>query len=77
MRTNKIGLHPNEVPRGPMHSVTLDFITKLPKAGPGGVYTVVAVLVDRFSKKVFGIPMIERESAIDVAHKLYASVFES
>ena len=60
MRTNKIGLHPNEVPRGPMHSVTLDFVTKLPKAGPGGAYTVVAVLVDRFSKKVFGIPMTER-----------------
>jgi len=66
-------LHPNEVPAGPMHSITMDFIQGLPLVGG---MTQVLVVVDRFSKFVWVLPMAATAKALDVASDLYRKVFQ-
>ena len=68
----RICIHPNECPKGPFHSITMDFIVQLPEINGK---SQVLVVVDRFTKKLFTIPMKGTATAIDVAHKLYKHVF--
>ena len=68
----RICIHPNECPKGPFHSLTMDFIVQLPEINGK---SQVLVVVDRFTKKLFTIPMKGTATAIDVANKLYKHVF--
>jgi hypothetical protein len=72
-------LKANECPTGPMNSVTVDFMTGLPATVslmyPGRKITQAVVLVDRFTKKVFGEPLPDDATAEDVARCLYRVVF--
>ena len=47
-RGEMLRLHPNECPVGPFHSISMDFITGLPKVGD---ISQILVVVDRFTKK--------------------------
>ena len=57
-----------ECPAGPMHSIAIDFIAGMPpveiKMFPGRKITTAAVLVDRFTKKVFIEPMPEDSTCL-------------
>jgi hypothetical protein len=68
-----------ECPAGPMHSIAIDFIAGMPpveiKMFPGRKITTAAVLVDRFTKKVFIEPMPEDSTAEEVAQTLHGNVF--
>ena len=68
----RICIHPNECPKGPFHSVTMDFIVDLPEVEGK---SQVLVVVDRFSKKLFTIPMKGTATAIEVANKLFKHIF--
>ena len=68
----RTAIHPNECPIGPFHSITMDFITKLPEVD--GISQIL-VVVDRFTKKLFTIPLAETSKAIDVAQALYDNIF--
>ena len=69
-----------DCPAGPLHSVAIDFITGLPpvthKSFPGRKITTAAVLVDRFTKKVFIEPMPEDVTAEETAETLNEKVFQ-
>ena len=72
-------LKAKECPKGPMNSVTIDFITGMPEttslAYPGRKITQAAVLVDRFTKKCFMIPLPDTATAQEIAKAVYDSVF--
>jgi hypothetical protein len=72
-------LKAKECPKGPMNSVTIDFITGMPATTtldfPGRKITQAAVLVDRFCKKVFIFPLPETATAEEVSHAVYKKVF--
>jgi hypothetical protein len=72
-------LKAKECPKGPMNSVTIDFITGMPATTtldfPGRKITQAAVLVDRFCKKVFIFPLPETATAEEVSHAVYKNVF--
>ena len=65
-------LKPNEVPTERMQSVTMDFIVGLP---PIDGYTILMVIVERLTKKVFMLPFLTNTSALDVARRVYGEVF--
>ena len=65
-------LHPNECPVGPFHSVSMDFITGLPSVN--GISQVL-VVVDRFTKKIFAIPLPTKTSALETATALFENIF--
>ena len=50
----------------------MDYITKLPEVNK---MSQILVVVDRFTKKLFTIPLAETSTAIDVAQALYDNIF--
>ena len=65
-------LKPNEVPRERMDSISMDLIVGLPESIG---CTMVVVVVDRLSKKIFGIPLKSTITAMQLADILYANIF--
>jgi hypothetical protein len=63
-------LQPLEMPEGPFHSISYDFITKLPLTPRG--HDSICVFVDRFSKMAFFVPCNEKITAKGFA-KLYVN----
>ena len=64
-------LEPLTVPKGPWESVSLDFITSLPRVGELGC---ILVVVDRFSKYATFIPTPKYCSAEDTAQLFFKHV---
>ena len=65
-------LKPNECPSRPFRSITMDFFSGMPVVTGMGQ---VLVVVDRFTKKIWGVPLKLTATALDVARALYDSVF--
>ena len=65
-------LKPNEVPRERMDSISMDLIVGLPESTG---CTMVVVVVDRLSKKIFGIPLKSTITAIELAETLFSQIF--
>nr|GEX14990.1 reverse transcriptase domain-containing protein [Tanacetum cinerariifolium] len=57
-----------EIPQWKWYSITMDFVTKLPKTSSG--YDTIWVIVDRLTKSVYFLPMREDDS-MDKLTKLY------
>ena len=72
-------LRPQECPAGPMQSVTMDFIAGMPAAvlpeWPGRAITQALVMVCRFTKKGFILPMPGNATTQEVAKVVYEKVF--
>lgn len=70
-------LQPLRVPEEPWHSISMDFITDLPKSRePGNTtqYDTIFVVTDRFSKYGYFIPTVRSGTAEDVAFLLHRHV---
>ena len=65
-------LKPNEVPMDRMHSISMDLIVGLP---PFDGYSMVIVVVDRLSKKIFTIPLKTTTKALELATILFERIF--
>ena len=65
-------LKPNEVPMDRMHSISMDLIVGLP---PFEGYSMVIVIVDRLSKKIFTIPLQTTTKALELATILFERIF--
>ena len=65
-------LKPNEVPRERMDSISMDLIVGLPESNG---FSMVIVVVERLSKKIFGIPLKATVTAIQLAKILYTQIF--
>ena len=68
----RIAIHPNMCPKGPFHSLTMDFVTDLPEVKGKNQ---ILVVVDRFTKKLWTIPLNGTATTIDVAQKLHKHIF--
>ena len=68
----RISIKPNECPKMPFHSITMDFVTELPEVDGN---TQILVVVDRFTKKLFTIPLHNTATALEVADLLYINIF--
>ena len=68
----RISIKPNECPKMPFHSITMDFVTDLPEIDGK---TQILVVVDRFTKKLFTIPLHNTATALEVADLLYINIF--
>ncbi|GJP36783.1 hypothetical protein CLOM_g21263 [Closterium sp. NIES-68] len=66
-------LQPLEIPDGPSKSVSLDFITDLPKTRDG--HTAILVFVDRLNKTVHFVATTTDVSAEDTTKLFVAHVF--
>jgi hypothetical protein len=67
-------LMPLEVPSRPWESISMDFITCLPRVSPGG-FDAILVVVDRLTKLAHFIATTTAVTAEEVAHLLRARVF--
>ena len=65
-------LKPNDVPMDRMHSISMDLIVGLP---PINGYSMVIVVVDRLSKKIFTIPLQTTTKALELATILFERIF--
>ena len=65
-------LRPLGIPEYPFQSVSMDFITALPRDQG---YDSVMTIVDRFTKIFTLIPCIETVSAVDCGHLFFENVF--
>ena len=65
-------LKPNEVPLERMDSISMDLITGLPESDG---FTQAVIVVDRLSKKIFGIALPTKLTALDLIDKLYKEIF--
>ena len=65
-------LKPNEVPRERMDSISMDLIVGLPESNG---HLMVIVVVERLSKKIFGIPLKATVTAMQLANILYTQIF--
>ena len=65
-------LKPNEVPLERMDSISMDLITRLPESDG---HTQAVVVVDRLSKKIFGIPLPTNLSTMQLIDVLYSQIF--
>ena len=65
-------LKPNEVPRERMDSISMDLIVGLPDIDG---YSMVAVIVDRLSKKIFCEPLKNTITALELATLLNKNIF--
>ncbi|KAK3517705.1 hypothetical protein QTP70_015707, partial [Hemibagrus guttatus] len=67
-------LEPLPIPQRPWSHLSVDFLTDLPDSGG---YTVVLVVVDRFSKGCKLIPLKGLPSAMQTAEALFVHVFQN
>lgn len=65
-------LHPLPVPHHPWSHLEVDFITDLP---PSSGKTCILVIVDRFSKSCYLIPLRNLPTAMETAELLFQYVF--
>ena len=63
---------PLDIPPAPWLQWTVDFITKLPRTTTG--YDTILVVVDKLTKMVVYIPMVEASTSSEVAHLLVHNV---
>jgi hypothetical protein len=66
-------LQPLPPPEGPWTSVTMDFITKLPKSrepGSGRICDSILTIVDRSTKWTYGVPTTESITAEELAYEV-------
>jgi hypothetical protein len=68
-------LHPLPIPRDKWESVSMDFITQLPKSTGPTEYDAIAVFVDRLSKMVRIAPTTSDITSEGVAQLLFDNVF--
>lgn len=66
-------LQPLDIPTRPWESVSMDFITHLPRTNTG--HDALFVVVDRFSKQLHAIATTGTATASDTAHLYFKNVF--
>src|ERR1700731_849793 len=60
------------IPEKPWNSISMDFIEQLPKSSS---FTVILVVVDRFTKQGIFIPMTNEVNSVELAHLFVLHVF--
>lgn len=66
-------LRPLEIPEQRWDTVTMDFVTKLPKTARK--FDAITVFVDKLSKQVHFAPSRTTDTAVDVANRFFNNVF--
>src|ERR1700731_3526735 len=60
------------IPEKPWNSISMDFIKQLPESSG---FTVILVVVDRFTKQGIFIPMTNEVNSVELAHLFVLHIF--